>query len=107
MPLEDTPPGRRSWPAGEALILDLVVVPRWLRERRRAEWLAARPDALAAEIARQVAVLNRPGRKKTSQELMREQGVKPFSMEEWLRREPIPEEEWAPFHAAILEAKGR
>jgi hypothetical protein len=87
--------------------LDLVVVPRWLRERRRAERLAARPDALAAQVARRVGFLTRPGRRRTVQELMREQGVEPFSQLEWRRREPMPDEEWEPFWSAIMEAKGR
>lgn len=94
------------WP--DLLILDPVVTPHWLREHRRAARLAARPDVLAAEIARRVALLTRPGRERTFHELMREQGVTPFRMEEWLQRRPrLTQEEWDEFHAAIVEVKGR
>jgi hypothetical protein len=89
--------------AGDLLRLDLVVTPRWLRERRRAERDAARPDVLAARVARQIGV---SGPTSSLQEIMRRQGVE--SIRDWSRfGEPVPDEVWDPFFAAIMEAKGR
>jgi hypothetical protein len=99
-----------SWASqlDDLLTLDRVVTPRWLRERRLAVRRAARPDALAAEVARQVALLGRPDREKTAHELMREQGVKPFNVEEHFRREPrLSHEDWEELRAAMWEGKGR
>ncbi len=98
-------PARTDRPEG-LLTLDLVVAPRWLREHRRAERRAARPDALVAEAARRVASLGGPGRTRRFQEILREQGVSPIT--DWSTfGEPLPEEEWERFFAAITEAKGR
>jgi hypothetical protein len=79
-----------------------VVAPRWLRERRRAERLAARPEVFAAELARHFRHLTSASRERSFQELMEEQGVKPFDYEEWLAREPrLSHEDWAELRAAI------
>jgi hypothetical protein len=100
-------PTRPNRPA-DLLTLDLVVTPRWLRERRRVARLVARPEALAAEVARQVAAFTRPDREKTFRELVREQGIKPFNAEEHLRREPrLSHEDWEELRAAIAEGRGR
>lgn len=82
--------------------LDAVVAPRWLRERRRAERLAARPEAFAAELARHFRYLTSAGRERTFRELMEEQGIKPFNYEEWRTREPLlSHEDWAELRAAM------
>jgi hypothetical protein len=90
----------------DLLRLDLVVTPRWLRERRRAGREAASPEVLVAEVARQVAALTRPGGRMRLREILREQGVEPVG--DWSRfGEQVPDEVWEPFFAAIMEAKGR
>lgn len=84
--------------------LDLVVTPRWLRERRRALSRAAHPAALAAEVADEVLRRSLPGREMTFSEIMRAQGVTPFDAEKHPRTLAEPtEEEWAAFHAALTE----
>ena len=98
------PAGRTSGdlPCADLPTLDLVVTPRWLRERRRAGRRAARPDALAAETARRVALLRDPGRARTAHELMVEQGVQPFDAEAWSRRESgLSAADWAELRAAM------
>lgn len=107
MTMDEAPAPSRPGRVTDLLTLDPVVTPRWLRERRRAERLAARPDALAADLARQIRSLTRPGRPRTIGELMIEQGVGPVDVTRFLDREPMPDEEWDPFFAAIVEAKGR
>ena len=116
------PAGRTSGdlPCADLPTLDLVVTPRWLRERRRAGRRAARPDALAAEWTRPVfdrvgridelfeelqsvvALLRDPGRARTAHELMVEQGVRPFDAEAWSRRESgLSAADWAELRAAM------
>jgi hypothetical protein len=86
--------------------LDPVVVPRWLRERRRAQARAARPDAVAADIAEAVLSRRVPGRELSFEELIRAQGVMPFDAEDHRRRRsPLTSEERAAFRAALAEAR--
>ena len=86
--------------------LDRVVVPRWLRERRREQARAAR-DAAAAEIADGLLARTFPSRELTFTELMRTQGIKPFGSEHY-RSDPGPTaEEWAAFRAALAEGRRR
>ena len=51
--------------------LDRMVVPRWLREHRRAQARAARPDAVAADIADEVVDRTSPAGRRRWTELMR------------------------------------
>lgn len=82
--------------------LESMVAPRWLRERRRAERLAARPEAVAAELARHFRYLASAGRERTIRELIEEQGIKPFNYEEWRNRQPrLTHEDWAELRAAM------
>jgi len=70
--------------------------PRWLREHRRAVRAAASPEWLAAEVARLVETGG--------------SGLvwKPPLPADWKRPgEPLSEEEWEAFVAAIEEMKGR
>lgn len=60
--------------------LDRLVVPRWLREHRRAQARAAR-DAVAADIAQEVVARTFPSREPTLDEIIRTQGVKSFNWE--------------------------
>lgn len=102
----DRPEPYRRGP--DLLRLNLVATPRWLREHRRALARAARPDAVAAEIATEVLSRSLPGRELTFEELMRAQGVKPFNAEEyWRRTSDITDEEWASLRAALAEARER
>ena len=81
--------------------LGRVVVPRWVRERRRAERLAARPAVLADVIARRLTVLARPDREKTIHDLLAEQGVQPFDAERYRRESLLSSADWAELRAAI------
>jgi hypothetical protein len=78
-------------------ILDgMTTPPRWLREHRRALRAAAGPQSLAAEVARLVET-GRPGL-----------AWKPPVPEDWrMPGDPLSDEEWGAFVAAIEEAKGR
>jgi hypothetical protein len=70
--------------------------PRWLRERRRVTRAAARSESLAAEVARLV----QSGRRGLA--------WKPPVPADWrMPGEPLSDEEWEAFIAAIEEAKGR
>ena len=82
--------------------VDPVVVPRWLRERRRAQARAARPDAAAADIADQVVDRTVPGREATLDELIRQQNVEPFDWEEYRREDSgLTSGDWAELRAAL------
>jgi len=82
--------------------LDRVVVPRWLRERRRARSRAASPDAVAATLADEMLRHNLPGRELTLDEIIRAQGVKPFNWEEFRRQDSgLTSEDWAELRAAL------
>jgi hypothetical protein len=86
--------------------LDRVVIPRWLREHRRAVARAARPDAVASGIAQEILNRSLPGRELTFEEIMRAQGVKPFDAEEHRRRASLlTSEDWAELRAALAEAR--
>jgi hypothetical protein len=88
--------------------LDRMVTPRWLREHRRARARAARPDAVAADIADEVVARTLPSREMTFTELMRAQGVKPFGSDELRSDAAGPTaEEWAAFRAALAEGRRR
>lgn len=82
--------------------LDHVVVPRWLRERRRERARAARPDVVAATLADEMLRHSLPGRELTFDEIIRAQGVKPFNWEEFRRRESgLTSDDWAELRAAL------
>ena len=84
--------------------LDPVVVPRWLRERRRAQARAARPEAVAAGIADADQVVGRtvPGREPTLDELIRQQNVEPYDWEEYRREDSgLTSGDWAELRAAL------
>ena len=84
-------------PGSDLPILDgMRTPPRWLREQRRVARAAASPESLVAEVARPVET-GRPG-------LV----WKPPLPAGWKRPgEPLSEEEWEAFVAAIEEMKGR
>ena len=83
--------------------LDRVVVPRWLRERRREQ-----ARALATEIADEVAARASRTRAMTFKELMRAQGVKPFGAHNVGDDRGRPTaEEWAAFRSALAESRQR
>lgn len=103
-------PDRRQLSRGgpDLLRLDLVVTPRWLREHRRARARAARPDAVASEIADETAARLRPGRELTLAEILRQQNVRPFNWAEFRRGSSgLTSEDWAELRAALAEARGR
>jgi hypothetical protein len=78
-------------------ILDPVrTPPRWLREHRRAARAAASPGWLAAEVARLVEA-----------ERSRLTWKPPVPADWRMPGEPLSDEEWEAFIAAIEEAKGR
>jgi hypothetical protein len=82
--------------------LDHVVTPRWLRERRRAQARAARPDAVAATLADEMLRRHLPGREPTLDEIIRAQGVKPFNWEEFRHEDSgLTSEDWAELRAAL------
>jgi hypothetical protein len=82
--------------------LDPVVVPRWLRERRRAQARAARPDVVAADIADQLVGRTMPRREPTLDELIRQQNVKPFDWDEYRREDSgLTSGDWAELRAAL------
>ena len=88
--------------------LDRVVAPRWLRERRRGQARAARPDAVAATLADEMLHRNLPGREPTLDEIIRAQGVKPFNWEEFRRQDSgLTSEDWAELRAALAQARER
>lgn len=82
----------------DLLRLDYMAVPRWLREHRRAAARAARPHAIATEIVR---ALVPPGGGRRSAA-----GGRPIPLDDYRTREPMPDDQWEPFIAAIREAKG-
>lgn len=70
--------------------------PRWLREQRRVTRAAASPGSLAAEVARLVEA----GRSGLT--------WKPPVRADWrMPGEPLSDEEWETFAAALEEARGR
>lgn len=82
--------------------LDRMVTPRWLRKHRRAQARAARPDAVAADIADQVVDRTVPGREATLDELIRQQNVEPFDWEEYRREDSgLTSGDWAELRAAL------
>jgi hypothetical protein len=80
----------------DLLILDVMrTPPRWLREQRRAARAAASPESLAAEVAWRVEA-ERSGL-----------AWKPPLPPDWkMPGEPLSEEEWEAFVAALEEARG-
>jgi hypothetical protein len=86
--------------------LDRMVIPRWLREHRRAQTRAARPDAVASGVAQEILNRSLPGRELTFEETMRAQGVTPFDAEDYRRRRSLlTSEDWAELRAALAEAR--
>jgi hypothetical protein len=74
----------------------MTTPPRWLREHRRVARAAASPESLAAEVARLVE-RGRPGL-----------AWKPPVPADWrMSGEPLSDEEWETFAAALEEARGR
>ena len=69
-----------------------VVVPRWLRQHRRAERSAARPS-----------VRPRPGDEPTLREVLDEQGVRPFDPQAYRRGARLTGEDRAELRAALAE----
>lgn len=93
-----TPRGTPCRPVRRGLVLPILnpvtTPPRWLRERRRASRVAARPESPAAEVARPVDL--DPGRPRSKGPV------------DWTKfGQGIPTEEWEPFIAALEEVKGR
>jgi hypothetical protein len=82
----------------DLLRLDYMVVPRWLRERRRLAARATEPTS----VAREVADLLRPGRELTLAEIIRQQGVQPFDWEDYrARTRGLTSQDWAELRAAM------
>ena len=77
--------------------VDPVVVPRWLRQRRR-----ERSRAAATEITGAVVARTYPRREPTLDEIIRAQGVKPFNWEEFRRQDSgLTSEDWAELRSAL------
>lgn len=101
-------PAEVSHPAPDLPRLETMVVPRWLRERRRLAARAAQPAAVASEIAQRLGrTVPVPG-ELTFHELMRAQGVTPFDAEKHSRRSSgLTSADWAELRAALAEARTR
>jgi len=82
-----------------------VVVPRWLRQRRRAERLAARPSVLTQEIVSQVTRRPRAGSEPTLPEVLAEQEVRAFDPQAHRRTARLTGEDWAELRAALAEGR--
>jgi hypothetical protein len=90
----------------DLLRLDYVVAPRWLRQRRRAVSRAARPESVAAEVAREVLSRTRPGLELTLDEIIREQGVQPFDWADYRSRDTgLTGEDWAELREALRSGR--
>jgi hypothetical protein len=85
--------------------LDRMVVPRWLRERRRQQVQAA-SGVFAAGVAHEILRRSVPCRELTFEEIVRGQNARSFDWEQIGRDDsgPTPEE-WAAFRAALAEGR--
>lgn len=81
-----------------------MTVPRWLRQRRRAEWAAARPAGLAEEIAGRLGT-TRPAGEPTLRELLADQQIRPFDPDRHRAEARLSADDWAELRAALAEGR--